>query len=290
MIKRLIYFSAIVFTCNLSFGQLANSNNAGNSNKISIGLRDTINSAILKEQRIINISLPEDYSPDSAKNYPVIYLLDGGVTEDFIHVTGLVRFFTTPWINQFPGSIVVGIENVNRTRDFTFSTDNLDFVSKIGLDKNIFQSHGQSANFISFIEKELQPFIEKHYKANTDKTLIGESLGGLLATEILLNHTHLFNTYIIVSPSLWWGNESLLTGNPKIASGSFKNLKIYIGAAKKSEDTIMFNDAENLYLRLKKYQENNSIIKFDYLPDETHATILHHAIYNAFKVLYRKTK
>ena len=261
------------------------------SKKFVIGTVDTIQSGILGEKRIVNIYLPDDYSPDAANGYPVIYLLDGGADEDFVHIVGLVKYFTTSWVNRFSPSIVVGIENVNRRRDFTFATSNLDFVTKTGFDKNSFPQHGGSPKFIAFIEKELQPFIQSHYKTNASKTIIGESLGGLLATEILLKNPSLFNTYIIISPSLWWGDESLLAETPALIKRSSRDsIKIYVGAAKKSEDGVMYRDAQNLALLLKKYEHQNISVSFDYLANETHATIIHQAVYNAFKLLNPEKK
>ena len=82
----------------------------------------TIQSVELAEKRSLNIYLPEGYSPDSTTTYPVIYLLDGSADEDFIHVVGLVQFSNFPWVNILPPTIVVGIANVDRKRDFTFPT------------------------------------------------------------------------------------------------------------------------------------------------------------------------
>ncbi|MET3022537.1 alpha/beta hydrolase-fold protein, partial [Flavobacterium hydatis] len=42
------------------------------------------------------------------------------------------------------------------------------------------------------LEKELQPYIDKKFNTSNHKTVIGESLAGLLATEILLKHRNLF--------------------------------------------------------------------------------------------------
>ena len=67
-------------------------------------------------------------------------------------------------------------------------------------------NNGGSDKFITFIEKELQPYIERTYSTNDSKTIIGQSLDGLLATEILFKNPKLFNHYIIISPSLWWRN------------------------------------------------------------------------------------
>ncbi|MCK4561578.1 MAG: alpha/beta hydrolase, partial [Flavobacteriaceae bacterium] len=165
-----------------------------NKKPLSIGEKVEIQSEILKENRILNIYLPNGYSKDSIKEYPVIYLFDGSMDEDFIHISGLVQFGSFSWINMVPETIVVGISNIDRVRDYTFHTDNKKH-------KKQFPTAGKSEVFIDFIEKELQPFIDKNYKTNTTKTLIGQSLGGLLATEILFKKPNLFDNYIIVSPS-----------------------------------------------------------------------------------------
>src|SRR6185437_3775981 len=169
-----------------------------------LGRINTIQSKILSEKRILNIYLPQGYDQNDTTFYPVIYLLDGSADEDFIHIAGLVQFLNFSWVGILPKSILVGIANVDRKRDFTFPTT-------IATDKKESPTSGGSEKFIDFIEKELQPFIEKNYKTNSSKTLIGQSFGGLLATQILLSKPQLFTKYIIVSPSLWWNNESLLS-------------------------------------------------------------------------------
>ncbi len=173
-----------------------------------LGVIDELQPSELGENRILNIYLPEGYNKNDTIKYPVIYLLDGSADEDFIHVVGIVQFDNFEWINRFPKSIVVGIATVDRRRDFTFPTS-------IDADKKKYPTKGHSNKFIAFIEKELQPFIEKKYKANSSKTIIGQSLGGLLATEILFTKPTLFNKYIIISPSLWWNNSSMLNQTPE---------------------------------------------------------------------------
>ena len=90
----------------------------------SIGQSITIRSTILQENRKLNIYLPLNYAEDSLKTYPVIYLLDGSHDEDFIHIAGIVQFGTFPWVKMLPESIVVGISNVDRKRDFTYPSQN----------------------------------------------------------------------------------------------------------------------------------------------------------------------
>src|SRR5690606_22651678 len=113
-----------------------------------------------------------------------------------------------------------------RKRDFTFPTTT-------EADKKRFPSTGESEKFINFIEKELQPFVQHKYKTTTAKTIIGQSLGGLLATEILLKKPELFNKYIIISPSLWWDNGSLLKAESKLMQPEFgQKTGVYIGVGK----------------------------------------------------------
>lgn len=252
-----------------------------------LGYIETLHSAILGEDRTLNIYLPEGYS-DTVK-YPVIYLLDGAADEDFIHVAGLVQFNTFPWINRIPKSIVVGIANTNRKRDFTHPTT-------IESQKKMIPVNGGSARFIAFIEKELQPFVAQQYHTNNAKTLIGQSLGGLLAAEILFTKPGLFNQYIIISPSLWWNDGALLKGNPEILRPDYATeTRIYIGVGKEgsidgSKNHIMEEDAKLLYQKINNAKSGKVKAYYDYLPEEDHATVTHQAIFNAFRILYPARK
>ncbi len=224
--KNIFLLSVLIFLISFVFGQTNKLKQTDNIKPFVLGVIDEIQSNELNEKRILNIYLPEGYNAKDTTKYPVIYLLDGSANEDFIHIVGLVQFNNFDWINQVPKSIVVGIASVDRQRDFTFPTT-------VQEQKKKFPTTGHSDKFISFIEKELQPFITSKYKANNEKTIIGQSLGGLLATEILLKKPILFNKYIIVSPSLWWDNGSLLNQGSIILSENFTQQKdIYIGVGK----------------------------------------------------------
>lgn len=266
-------------------GQKATAAPAETAKPFVLGVIDEIQSTELAEKRILNIYLPEGYRQDDATKYPVIYLLDGSADEDFIHIAGLVQFNNFPWIDQVPRSIVVGIATVDRERDFTFP-------STLPEQQKAFPTTGHSDKFIAFIEKELQPFIVSKYKGSNDRTLIGQSLGGLFATHILLNKPLLFNRYIIISPSLWWDNASLLNLNSSILAESFdQQTDIYIGVGKEGltptkVPRVMEVDANLLADKIKGTKSKNVKVYFDYLPEENHATIMHQAVSNAFKLLY----
>ncbi|GHG01582.1 alpha/beta hydrolase [Thalassotalea marina] len=262
----------LVLTPSLSFAQkLAIETNESD---FVIGKSITIKSSILNEKRQLNIYLPASYLHDKSKSYPVIYLFDGSKEEDFIHIAGIVQFGSFSWINMVPESIVVGIGNVDRKRDFTYPSNNT-------LDQKEFPTSGKSAHFIAFIENELQPYINSKFRTTTTKTVIGQSLGGLLATEILFKKPNLFDNYIIVSPSLWWDDEKLLNIQlPKYHS----NKSVYVAVGK--EGTVMERTAKALFDKLENQQQQNLTLHFEFLADKTHGDALHIAVYNAFEKIF----
>lgn len=244
-----------------------------------LGTTEELWSAQLSEKRILNVYLPDEYTKNKDKTYPVIYLLDGSADEDFIHICGIVQFLTM--IEAMPPTIVVGIANIDRRRDFTFPTS-------IDSDKKAYPTTGGSGKFISFLEKDLQPFINKKYRVNTLTTIIGQSLGGLLASEVLLRKPALFGTYIIVSPSLWWDNESLLKKAPGLLKIPNQSTTVYITVG--NEEQKMVDDAKNFNAILQAPMSFSLTSYYTQLPEEDHLTILHNAVYKAFVKLYAKRK
>ncbi len=282
--KKLFILVAFLINSHQLFAQKKTLASAVIAKPLVIGVIDELPSKILAEKRILNIYMPEGYNPKDTVKYPVIYLLDGSVNEDFIHVVGLVQFNSFEWVNRLPKSIVVGIATVDRRRDFTFPTT-------IQSDKVAYPTTGHSDKFINFLEKELQPFIQSKYKTNSNKTLIGESLGGLLATEVLFKNTSLFTKYIIVSPSLWWDNGSLLD----YKTPTLGDVAVYIGVGKEGltstkNPRVMEVDANLLADKLKAENKAPDQVFFDYLPFDNHGTVMHQAIYNAFRLLYPDKK
>lgn len=249
-----------------------------------------LQSAQLGEKRTINIYLPEGYKSSDTGRYRVIYLLDGSSNEDFPHIAGLVQFYEMMWL--MPKTIVVGIGNVNRKRDFTFpitvGSDKKKQPTTVSPDKwqAFFDKAmhdpqaGGSARFMAFVEQELQPYITGHYRT-AQRTIIGQSLGGLMATEFLVKKPQLFDDYIIVSPSLWWDHESLIK---LVAPEKLVGKTVYIAVGK--EGDVMERDAQQLAARLQQNKAANII--FRPFARETHATILHNAVYEAFRTLYSK--
>ncbi|KFF11551.1 esterase [Chryseobacterium soli] len=269
MLKKLLIFCSILF----AFQSMVLAQNEI-VKPLTIGETVTLKSAILKEERTLNIYLPLGF--DKAKSYPVIYLLDGSMNEDFIHVSGLVQFFNQMY--AMPETIVVGIANVDRKRDFTYHTDLKD------LQKD-YPTTGHSDRFISFLEKELKPYVESHYKT-TDTYIFGQSLGGLLATEILLKKPEMFNNYFIISPSLWWDDQSLIKQAKQLLSKSPDMKKFVYVSVGKGEHPVMVKDAESIYDILKNSNKKNWTVEYKMMEGDNHATILHRSLYEGLVKMF----
>lgn len=271
-----LFFTILFITISFNSTQSQTALKESSKTPLNIGEVVTIESKILSESRILNIYLPDGYKANDTLKYPVVYVLDGSMDEDFIHIVGLVQFYNLQM--NMPKAIVVGIANIDRKRDFTFPT----------IDKKLkkdFPTTGGSKKFISFLEDEVQPYINANYTTSKEKTLIGQSLGGLVATEILFKKPTLFTDYIIVSPSLWWDNETLLKDAKMFLSAHNKisaNVYVAVGA----EGDIMEREAKSLADLLKNSGKPNLKIEFLFLPNENHATILHQSVNDIFKLMY----
>ncbi len=212
-------FILLLFTClftNMSHAQKTDSTG------ITIAEIKIIHSTILNEDRKIYVYTPVNHS----EPLPVIYLMDG---EMISLVAGIVDFLYQA--NQLPPMIVVGIGNYkyDRARDLTTSHS---LWQMDGTTDSLFgKTSGGGENFLKFIKDEVMPFIEKNYNPSPNKIFFGHSLGGLMSSYCLLNHPEMFNSYIAVSPALWWDKESI-----------FKNSDLLFKNKDYKNKTIFFSD------------------------------------------------
>lgn len=160
----------------------------------------TINSELLKEARRINVYTPPGYRDEITARYPVLYMPDGGLQEDFPHVIRDVDAAIRA--GRMRPMIVIGIENTKRRRDMTGP-------SEVASDRTIAPQVGGSAAFRDFIADELMPQVRDRYRTNGHTAIVGESLAGLFVVETFFTRPRLFDTYIALSPSLWWNDEAL---------------------------------------------------------------------------------
>ncbi|MEM7572770.1 MAG: alpha/beta hydrolase-fold protein [Bacteroidota bacterium] len=271
-----MFFVLLLLQCT-STRTLADDSPYAGEQVVPLGMVLKLNSAALGEARKLNVYLPQGYHTDSSMTYPVIYLLDGSAHEDYPHIVGLVQFLNLYEI--LPPAIVVGIANVDRYRDFTHPSND-------PIDLQELPTSGGSAAFIDFLADELQPYIDQRFPTNGHRSLIGQSMGGLLATEVLFKRPQLFQDYLLVSPSLWWDQQSMINKASTYLSGiDLGSKRVFISLGQ--EHPTMHEVADKLAAALRSSGQSELEVIYQPLLAEDHATILHRAVYLGFETLYK---
>jgi predicted alpha/beta superfamily hydrolase len=241
-----------------------------------IGETFSIDSKILSEKRRINVYFPPGYGESSDARLPVLYMPDGGMAEDFLHVAGLLQVsVSNGTIRPF---LLVGIENTERRRDMTGPTENEQ-------DKKIAPRLGGSKAFRKFLRDELMPQVKKRYRTTDEAAIVGESLAGLFVVETFLLEPDMFDIYIAVDPSLWWNNHKLVDDADKQLSARPTLKKTLYLACSAEERTPGLT--QQLADILKKSAPEGVQWHYAKWPGEKHATIYHPAALKAFREVLR---
>lgn len=241
---------------------------------LHIGDTFTLESKILNETRRLNVYLPAAYSSEDQPNLPVLYMPDGGIKEDFLHIAGLVQILSlNTTMRPF---ILVGIENTHRRRDLSGPTE-------VARDRLIAPVVGGSAAYRAFIRDELMPHIEANYRTTEERAIVGESAAGLFVVETLILEPEMFDTYIAVDPSLWWNDKHLVkTGAAQLRSHPNLRATLYMASSATegiSESTTLL--AENLR---KDGPKGLTVFHTDFTED-FHHTVYHPAALEAFRLV-----
>jgi hypothetical protein len=242
---------------------------------LAIGETFTTHSEILGEERRINVYLPPAYSSSATVRLPVLYMPDGGIGEDFLHVAGLVQVLTgNGTMRPF---LLVGIENTERRRDLTGPTESAD-------DRKIAPRVGGSAKFRAFLRDELIPQVEKRYRTTAERAIVGESLAGLFVVETLILQPELFDTYIAFDPSLWWNDRKLIAeAGKRLQAHALRGKTLYLAT---SDEPGILAATQQFVKTLGP--SDLAELRWHYEPmlEEHHSTIYHPAALRAFRALF----
>ena len=247
----------------------------GPAQPLVVGETFTVESQVLGETRRINVYAPAAYQGRDGPALPVIYMPDGGLGEDFLHVAGLVQIATLN--GTMRPFLLVGIENTERRRDLTGPTS-------VAADSAIAVRVGGSASFRRFLRDELMPAVRERYHTTEESALLGESLAALFVIETFFTEPRLFDTYIAVEPSLWWDNAALLRQAPeRLRTWRGNSVTLFLVSGAPSEIT---ESTEKLASLLRTHASASVQWHYQPMPQETHGTIFHPALLGAFRALF----
>ena len=180
-----------------------------------------------------------------------MYVLDGSSQDK--HLAN--KFDILSSAGYVPETIVVGIPNVSgkgRQRDYTPPYMKMDIDEK---DSPL----GEGDQFLSFMEKELFPFIEKNYSTSKTRSLAGNSRGGLLVMYSLLYKPDLFKARFCFSPA-FWRDDNLIVKKVSDFLNKNENLNsfLYLSMGDK-ENEKMKNGFNEMTITLSK-NENDQLV------------------------------
>ena len=223
---------SVGFISMLLFALNASAQKADSTGKLVLDNIDTytMHSSIIGEDYTIYVLKTDNY--DTTRNkLPVLYMTDGDW--NMTVAMNCFRMLRQDYITNEP--LVVGIgygKNENkRVRD---------------LDPN-----GGAPKFLSFIEKEVMPFIDSNYRTNNERGIYGYSMGGMFTTYILFNRPHLFQKIFIGAP----GNNGRLlmpAAREYFKTHSELTNKVFIGVGSYEKEVVRNIDSFTTFLNAKK--------------------------------------
>jgi predicted alpha/beta superfamily hydrolase len=221
----------------------------------------TVSSTVLGERRLINVYTPPGYRTAQLR-FPVLYMPDGGIDEDFPRVVHTVDSLIA--LQVIRPVIVIGIPNTERRRDLTGPT-------RVKTDSAIAPRVGASAAFRRFLREELIPEVHSRYRVTGVRTLLGESLAGLFVVETFLLEPGLFTHYVALDPSLWWNGGALLdSAAPRLAGLDTLPRTLFLAS---SEVADIAAGTARLAEMLRAAPPRRLRWTYDPRPDLTHQTI-----------------
>lgn len=246
---------------------------------IVLGHSHLLKSEVLAQERPLHIYLPPSYEQGGTQRYPVLYLLDGGPAQDFVHIAGIAAL-AADWryIRDF---IVVGIESLDRYHELLHK-------SEVPEEQKRKPTAGGNHRFREFVARELKPWVNARYRTSGEDVLMGESVAGLFVTETFLRSPGLFDGYIAISPSLWWSRESLSReADALMQKTEFARQRIFLTMG--NEGGEMQTGVERLAATLKARAPASLSWTYRLMPMEEHATIYHPAALAAVRWMFRAT-
>lgn len=249
----------------------------------------------------IMISWPDGEAPP--EGFSVIYLLDGNAA--FGTLTEISRRLTRPYGPDYkglPAPLIVaigypgvsGIDRERRTFDYTPPASH--YADAGGM--RLGAKQGGADQFLNFIEHTLKPAVESNYPVNREhQILMGHSFGGLFVLHALFSRPQAFESYVAISPSIWWNDRHLLKEVQRFAERQQQNpvqprVQISLGeleqGGRSQAPDGQQSAAEFLATQLRELPQGALNVSFRVHSGETHGSVMPIALARALPQALRK--
>ncbi|WP_346010312.1 alpha/beta hydrolase [Paenibacillus sp. SYP-B3998] len=240
------------------------------------------------------------YTPDEeppVTGFPVIYLLDANAVFGTMVEAQRLQGRRPEKTGVVP-AIVVGIGYQTeapfasaRYYDYTLPMPVSELPKRP--DGTEWPEQGGAEAFLTFIEEELKPEIERDFPIDSNRQMIfGHSLGGLFVLHVLFTKPTAFQSYIAGSPSIHWNKRILLEEEQHFTLRMEQNsmdigLLLTVGELESSHKSRMNDNAKELSERLSKLANQGLRVEFKQFEDEGHVSVLPVLISRALRFGWR---
>lgn len=161
----------------------------------------------LGRTRRVGLYLPNDYTSNPTKRYPVLYMHDGqNVFDNCTSFSG--EWGVDETLSRLQqqgldatGSIVVAVDNDGAQRLNEYSPWN-----------NPQYGGGQGDQYVDFLVQTLKPYIDTNYRTLTGREytgIAGSSMGGLISVYAALKYPEVYSKVGVFSPAFWFAEQPL---------------------------------------------------------------------------------
>lgn len=215
----LILLFAFLLYCNSSGQEIAN------IEKIEL------ESKILNQKRPVLIYTPKEYNERDLVCFDVFYVFDAQNREKFDLVHSLLNYTFSN--KQY---LVVGITSPSYPEiEYYRNNDYLPKPTYVKLEE-YHTANPNSENFWNYVENELVPYIESHYRTTKRRFAIGHSLSASFVLDRAIKNSEFFSGFISVSPNLAYDEFRLVKDFINFDFISNENKFIYISQANELTD------------------------------------------------------
>ena len=253
--------------------------------------------------RTYRVTVARPFALPPKEGYPVVYVLDGGA---YFSTFASAIQLRSALGGEIAPAVVVGIGYPSESMIVAMTRRSLDLTPS---QPSAGQTEPDAASgpkpeyagaddFFKVIDTEIRPQIAKMTRVAPGKdVLFGHSLGGLFVLHTLFTHPDAFDTYLALSPSIWWANRAVLKQeaafSAQVVAGK-TTPKVFIGvggleqtapeklqpgqtreqATKDAARFRMVGNATDLARRLAKLKgASGYVVQSKVFPDQSHMSV-----------------